>query len=1102
MKFSNIIFCTMATLVLLCACVSSLSAQGITTGAIAGNVVSSTGDILPGVNIIAVHTPSGTTYGTNTRENGSYIIPNVRVGGPYTVTASCVGYRKVIHENMYTAVSQTTDLNFTLKEEAIQAADEIITGERSTVMNAGRTGAGTSLDRQTLTILPTITGKIQDFIRLTPESRLNTSYGGDSYVGQDSRYNNTTVDGAFFNNSFGLQGQVGERTGVTPISLDAIEQVQVNIAPYDVRQGNFVGAAMNMVSKSGTNSFFGTFVYAKRNQDFVGTKADATTFNPGTFDYNKMTFSLGGPIIKNKLFFFVNYDEDKTTQPGTYFTANPGSAAATGNMTRVTAGSMDSLSSFLNSKFGFNPGSYQGYDFSTPGKRYLAKLDFNLDENNKFVLRYNRLESSTDVLVSNSSSLGYGSRRGTNFGLNFAGSNYSIVENDYSIVGEWNSIISNNMFNNLIVGYSYSDESRGGINQLFPFVDILQNSTVYTSFGSEPFTPNNELRYGSYQIQDNFTWDLGAHVLTLGVAGEKYHSENVFFPGKQSVYVYNSLADFYADANHYLNPSAPYTPVQVNLFQVRYNNIPGMEKPTQPLDVYYWGAYAQDEYQLTKDLKLTLGLRFDIPSFGATGFDNAVADTMTFRDENGNAVKYNTGKLPDASVLFSPRFGFNWDVFGDRTTQVRGGSGIFTGKPAYVWISNQIGNTGVLTGLVQKSNTTAYPFNPNPDAYKPTSVTGAPASSFELAVTDPSFKFPQQWRSNIAVDQRLPLDLTGTVEFIYGREVNGISYINANLRAPDSSFTGPDNRPRWGRVGGSYVNKIYNNVADNTVMKNQSSGFNYSISASLERQLAGGFYGKVGYNYGVSKNTVDPGSIAFGSWTANQVPGNPNNAPVGYSPTSPGNRIFASLSYRLEYFDFGATTFTVFWDAYTWGNGSYTFSGDMNGDGVSGNDLLYVPQNQSEMNFVPVTSGGVTYSAATQAAAWDAYIKQDEYLNSRRGQYAERGGAFIPMVNRADVSIVQSVFADVFETKQTLEIRLDILNFGNLLNKSWGQAQHFVSLSPLIVATNAQGGPVSPTGQPQYTMRVVNGALMDHTFEKNAALNDVYVLQLGLKYFF
>jgi hypothetical protein len=1090
-----------AIMVLMFAGTSSLFAQGITTGAIAGKVLSTTGEQLTGANVVAVHVPSGTKYGTVTQANGRYVIPNVRVGGPFTVSVSLVGYKKVAQENVYTNVSQTSDINFSLKEETIQTGELVITGQRNSVMNSARTGSATSIDKSTFSLLPTITGKFQDFTRLAPEARGNTGYGGSSFIGQDSRYNNTTIDGAYFNNSFGLMGQVGERTGVAPISLDAIEQVQVNIAPYDVRQGNFVGAAMNTVTKSGTNEFSGTLAYGARNQGYVGHNAGTITFTPGTFDYNKFTVSLGGPIIKDKLFFFVNYEGDKTTQPGTTFMANPGGAAVGGNMTRVLASDLDGLASFLTTKFNYNPGSYQNYDFQTPGKRYLAKLDFNLDESNKFVVRYNRLDSQTDVLASNSSSLGFGSRRGTTFGLNFSGSNYTINENDYSIVGEWNSILSNTMSNNLIVGYSYSDESRGDVGTLFPFVDILNAGTVYTSFGSEPFTPNNELRYWSYQVQDNFTWDYGdGHLLTFGFAGEKYHSENVFFPGKQSVYIYNSLADFYTDANAYLN-GTPST-AQPARFQVRYNNIPGQVKPVQPLDVYYWGAYVQDEWQATKDLKLTLGLRFDIPSFGATGFDNAVADTMTFMDENGAAVKYNSAKLPDSKILFSPRLGFNWDVFGDRSTQVRGGTGIFTGKPAYVWISNQIGNTGVLTGFLDVSGagTSGYHFNPNPDAYKPTNVTGAPASSFELALTDPNYKFPQQWRSNIAVDQKLPFDLIGTAEFIYGKEVNGVYYINANLKAPNSAFTGADTRPRW--VGGNAANRIYQSVQDAVVMKNENNGFNYALSFSLERALASGFYGKIGYNYSVAKNTVDPGSIAYGSWSGNQVPGNPNNAPVGFSPTSPGNRLFASLSYRLEYFDFGATTVSIFWDNYTYGNGSYTYSGDMNGDGVSGNDLVYVPRDQSEMHFVPYTSGGVTFTAAQQAAAWDAYISQDKYLNGRRGQYAERGGAFLPMVSRMDLSLVQSVFATIFDKKQNFEIRLDILNFGNLLNHNWGQSQRFVSLQPVTVATTAQGGPVTAAGAPQFTMRAINGQLMNHTFDYNATIADVYTLSLGLKYFF
>jgi len=1074
-------------LLMLC---SSVQAQ-ITTATITGIVQDKNGQPLPGATVLATHVSSGTQYGISTRENGRYTVPNVRVGGPFTVSVSFIGYKKQVLENVYTTLAQTLDLDFTLVEESVQAAEVVVTGERTALMNAGRTGASTNISKLTLATLPSISAKFADFARLTPEAR-----GGTSYLGQDNRYNNTTLDGSYFNNSFGLAGQPGERTGVAPISLDAIEQVQINLAPFDVRQGNFVGAAVNAVTRSGQNSFFGTVAYGFRNQSMVGTKVDTNTFNPGTFDYNKLTLSLGGPIIQNKLFFFVNFEGDKTTAPGTTFTANPGGATAGGNMTRVLASDLDALSSYLQTNFGYNPGTYQGYSFATPGTRFLAKLDYNLDINNKLVLRYNHLDSETPVLLSNSSSLGNGTRRTNTTGLNFSASNYSILENIRSIVGEWSSIVSDNMSNSLIVGYSYSDESRGDVGKLFPFVDILSGSSVYTSFGSEPFTPNNELRYSSYQLQDNFSIDMGSHVLTFGVAGEKYHSENVFFPGKQSVYVYNSLADFYTDVNGYLaNPNRTVSPVTLNRFQVRYNNIPGSDKPVQPLDVYYIGAYAQDEWQVTNSLRLTLGLRFDIPSFGKTGFANADADSLVFRDENLNPVTYSTAKLPDAKVLLSPRVGFNWDIMGDRSTQVRGGTGIFTGRPAYVWISNQIGNTGVLTGFTSVQNTTAYPFNPNPDKYKPTTVTGAPASSYELALTDPNFKFPQQWRSNIAVDQKLPFDLIGTAEFVYGREVNGIYYINANQTAPNTSFSGPDNRPRW-----TTTNKIYARVSNATVMKNEDQGYSYSITGSLERPLSHGFYGKIAYNYGVSKNTVDPGSIAFGSWSANQISGNANNAPVGFSPTSPGQRIFATVSYRLEYFDFGATTVSLFWDGSTIGNASYTYSGDLNGDGNTSNDLIYIPRNTSEMNFVQ--PAGNAFTPAQQAAAWDAYISQDEYLNSRRGQYAERGGRFLPMVYRADMSIMQEVFTDMFEKHHTLQFRLDILNIGNLINKSWGGSQRMVNAQPLLVPTTAQGGPANANGQAQFIMRSINNALMDHTFERTTFLSDVYSFQLSVKYFF
>ena len=345
------------------------------------------------------------------------------------------------------------------------------------------------------------------------------------------------------------------------------------------------------------------------------------------------------------------------------------------------------------------------------------------------------------------------------------------------------------MSNNVIVGYTKNDESRGDIGKLFPFVDILApDGTAYTSFGAEPFTPNNELRYNTFQFQDNLTRFSARHSMTFGVTAQRYESENVFFPLSQSAYLYNSLADFYADATGFLaNPNRTTSAVPISRFAVRYNNIPGQDKPIQPLEVWYSGAYAQDEWRPRSDVTFTAGLRFDIASFKNTAFNNPNANALTFRDETGTAVQYDSGKMPDANILWSPRLGVNWDVGGKATTQVRGGIGIFTGPPLYVWISNQIGNTGVLTGLIDEGSVTnritSRPFNPDPNRYKPTNVTGAGATSFELDVTDHDFKFPQVWRNNIAVDQRLPWGLTGTGEFIYNRDVNGIYYINANLPA-------------------------------------------------------------------------------------------------------------------------------------------------------------------------------------------------------------------------------------------------------------------------------------------------------------------------------
>jgi hypothetical protein len=994
-----------------------------------------------------------------------------------------------------------------LKDAYLEGEQITVVEERDAVFSAERTGAATSIQRETLESLPTISRRIVDVARLTPQ--YNPAGFGFSFAGQDNRLNNMTVDGSYFNNSFGLSGQPGDRTGVSPISLDAIEQVQVNVAPYDVRQGNFVGAGVNTVTKSGTNEISGSVYYQYRDEGMVGTKARDVEFNPGTFDYNQIGFRLAGPIIKNKLFFFVSYENDKLTQPGTTFTANDGTQEAGGNTTRVLASDLDALSTYLNTSFNYETGPYQGYSHNTPATRLLTKLDYNLNNSNKISFRYNQLTSDTDVLLSNSSSLGSGTRRSNLTGLNYQNSNYIIMENIHSLIGEWNSQLSSNMANNLILGYTTNDESRDSRGEMFPLVDVLNGGTVYTTFGFEPFTPNNELRYNSLQLQDNFMWYLPNHTLTFGASIEKYESENIFFPGSQSVYVYNSLADFYTDANDYLaNPSRTVSPVTLKKFQVRWSNQPDQDKPVQPLEVLYTGVYGQDEFKILENLNVMAGLRIDVPMFKNTGFKNAQVDTLDFMDENGKTAHYSTDKLPNANLLWSPRIGFNWDVLGNRTTQVRGGSGVFTGRPAYVWISNQIGNNGVLTGFEGLDNTTARPFNPNIDHYKPASVTGEPASKYELSLTDPDFKFPQVWRTNLAVDQKIPFfGLIGTAEFLFTKDVNGVYYINANQAATDTSFNGVDNRERW------LSSKINSNINNAIVLKNQDKGYSWNFSATIEKPFSHGLFGKAGYSYGIARNTVDPGSIAYGSWVNNPHSGNGNDPGLGFSAYSAGNRIFGALSYHIEYFNIGGTTVSLFFDGYNQGNYSYVFGYDMNGDGGSSNDLIYIHENTDEMNFQEysinykdATGATVTktFTSADQAAAWDKFIKQDDYLSEHRGEYAERGGVRLPMVYRADLSITQEVFTNIMNKRNSLQLRLDILNFTNLLNKNWGIGQVPVSTSPLKDAkgTNNKTLLADTEGKAIYRLQNVNNELISKSLNYTAGTDDVFRVLLSLRYNF
>ncbi|MCA0363778.1 MAG: carboxypeptidase regulatory-like domain-containing protein [Bacteroidetes bacterium] len=1076
----------------------------VTSAAINGSVVDSKGEALPGATVVAIHEPSGTKYGGVTNTSGRYVFPNVRVGGPFKVTVSFVGFKEETKSGIITSLGSTSNIDFKLSETGTTLDEIQVTAQRSDLFSSDRTGASTTLGKQALTSLPTIGSRsINDFTKYNPQGN------GRSFGGSDSRLNNFTIDGSVFNNGFGLgsDAQAGGRTNSTAISLDAIEEVQVNVAPFDVRQSGFVGAGLNAVTRSGTNDIQGSAYFSTRNNSktFVGTTAREFPVTVGKFDEKIIGFRLGGPILKNKLFFFVNGEFQDRTSPAHAFVAKGSSVA--GNATRVEKSDIDALSSFMKTKFGYETGPYEGFDDQTTSDKFLARLDYNLNDNNKVTLRYTFHNSQDYVTISNSSSAGFGNRITAN-SLSFQNSGYFIQDNTRSIVAELNSTLGGNAANNLIVGYDKQIEDRAYAGAMFPTVDILNNNQTYISVGFDPFTPSNKLNYGTFHITDNYTLFKGKHTFTFGGHYENYKSNNLFYPASNGVWVYNSLDDFYKSANGDNS-------VVVPLFQYRYSALEGGAEPMQVLKVNKFDIYGQDDFQVSNKLKLMYGLRAGLVAFGNTALENKVISGQTYKDIEKQAYQINTGTLPAPKILWEPRIGFNYDVTGKKETQLRGGTGIFTGRPPYVFVSNQIGNNGILTGFLEARNTTAYPFTA--DASKFTPATPTLPSTFDIAATDAGYKFPQVWKSNIAVDQKLPFGLVGSVDVMFNKFLNAVRYFDANLEPATAKFVGPDSRDRFpgsGLTGSNLTNalRINDNVSRAAVMTTTNEGYNTSFTFKLEKPWTKGFYGMIAYTKAVTKDLMSAGSIASGSWTgARSINGN-NNLPLAYGDYDIPHRVVGALSYRINYggpFG-GASQVSI---GYVGGTGtgrySYTISGDMNGDGVAGNELLFVPNKASDLTFVNATYGGVTFTPEQQATAFDKFIDQDPYLSKMRGKYVERNGAILPWLNQYDLSFIQEFFVKTGGKKNTIQIRADIQNFANLLNNKWGVGQFVSNTSPLVYNS------VTSDGTPRYrlnsqTTRTLNTdgtvktttELLKDTFQYRTGTSDVWNGMLTLRYIF
>jgi hypothetical protein len=1068
----------------------------VTTSTLSGVVKNEKGENLIGATVSVVHQPTGTKYGSSTNAQGTYVVPAVRVGGPYLIKVSYVGYKTEEIGDVNTSLGLTTNVDVVLIDNATELKEVVIVSVKNNTFTKDKTGASQQFNRREINAIP-ITGART----INSITKYNPFGDGASFGSMDSRMNNFTIDGSQFNNGFGLgsSAQAGGRTGSTAISLDALEQVQVNVAPFDIRQSGFVGAGVNAVTRSGTNKVEGSFYQTQRDNGslYTGNNAYGIKITPSTFEEKVQGFRVGFPVVKNKLFVFTNYETLNKTEPGTTWISS-GSPLSGSQISRVRYQDMLTLSNFMQEKFNYTTGPWEGYNNENNSEKFLIRTDWNINDKHKLTARYVFHNSSADINISNSQSAGAGNRTNQYNAMSFQNSGYIIMDNTRSAVLELNSKFSDKLHNNLIVGYDKQIEDRAYMSQLFPTIDIREGSATYTSVGFDPFTPGNKLNYSTFHVTNNLTKYLNKHTLVGGVNYEKYRSENLFFPASNGVYVFNSLADFYTAANQSVaNNGAPSTFAPAR-FQLRYSALPGGEEPLQVLESNRLDFYGQDEFMATENLKLTFGLRGSLISFENTALENTAVSNMTF----ANGERFSTGTLPKTQLLWEPRFGFNYNHKGLSKTQFRGGTGIFTGRPPYVFISNQVGNNGVLSGFIDVSGSqaAAYGFTANPNQYFIPSTPQLP-STFDLAFTDPNFKFPQVWKSNLAIDQKLPFGFIGSAEVLYNKTINGVHYYNANLDAPVGTLAGVDNRPKYANTDNGV--RINDNVSMGAVLTNRDGANHKSLTLKLEYPINKGLWGSFAWTTARSEDFMSAGSIASGSWQGIRSVNGNNNIGLTTSDNFIKNRFVGLLGYRFEYGKkYGtATTITLGYVGQQSNPYSYYVAGDVNGDRVRDNDLIFVPLRGSDIKFQPLTVGTRTYSEAEQQAAFDEFISQDDYLSTRRGQYAERNGSILPYLHRLDLSIAQDVFIKIGGEKNSFQIRFDILNFGNMLNNEWGVSQRATAPALLnFVSYNS-------TGEPTYrlsTQTLADGSkiLARDTYQRNSSVFDVWTAQLGIRYTF
>ena len=726
--------------------------QGATTSSLSGNVTDDKGNPLPSATVVAIHVPSGTQYATITDNAGNYNIQNMRVGGPYSVTGSFVGYSPVTYTDIMLKLGETYVQNIQLKESPVNLNEVVVTaGLRNSLLSSERSGTMTNVNSREITNLPAINRSILDFAKISPQSQ------GNSFAGRDARFNTITVDGAAFNNNFGLSSNPLPGGNAQPISLDAIEQITVRLAPYDVTVSQFTGASINAVTRSGDNTVKASIYTYQRPKSFTGnTVGGKEVQNANANSSQNYGFRVGGPIIKNKLFYFLNAEYETESVPGVNWRpSTDGVAVPDQNISRTSVADLQRVQDYLISKYNYDPGKYQNFDpFHNKNHKILARLDWNISEKHKFTVRYNDVVGTSDQQTNYNSGPPNNARnsgRISSQSLAFSNAFYGFKNTVRSITGELNSNFTPTISNKLLASYTYIQDTRTSPSSLFPFVDIWEGGDQYMSFGYELFSYNNNVENKTLNMTDNVTFNLNKHTITAGISFDRLFFLNSYIREGTTYYRYNSVDDFINDAD----------PIGFGVTYGFYGNDAPGAKATFGLGA----LYAQDEWKINPKLKITYGVRVERTFYLNDLKNNPSISALTF----ANNEKMDVGTWPDPKFLISPRFGFNYDVVGDRSIQLRGGSGFFTGLLPFVWFTNQPTNSGV----IQVPEIGWGPDNPNLVGLKfhpdfKSFISGNPSlfpqqpgdlpDGSAIAQVSKDFKLPQIWRSNLAVDVKLPME--------------------------------------------------------------------------------------------------------------------------------------------------------------------------------------------------------------------------------------------------------------------------------------------------------------------------------------------------------